>query len=73
MICNVAHSLFKKLMLEYIMILFIINNLLYMAKLHGKNLSHFLQFSLNGESFPANHDLVDQEYKSTKCYSKNFL
>ena len=41
----------------------------YMVNVGGEK---FLWFILNHISFPANHGLVDPQYKSTKSYSKSF-
>ena len=32
---------------------------------------NFCSFSPKCESFPTNHGLANQQYKSTKCYSKS--
>ena len=32
----------------------------------------FCSFSLNHQYFPVNHGLVNQQYKSTECYSETF-
>ena len=37
----------------------------------GKLFCGFHSFSLNCECFPVNHGFVDQQYKSTECYSKS--
>ena len=42
----------------------------YMEKFPQEKLLRFLWFSLNHKCFPMNHGHVDQQYKSTKCYSK---
>ena len=39
----------------------------------GKAFVVFTPFSLNYESFPVNHGLVEWQYKSTKCYSKLYI
>ena len=47
--------------------------LLYTGKLlHGKTFVVFTVFLLNCECFPTNHGHVDQQYKSTECYSESF-
>ena len=38
----------------------------------GGKLLWFSQFSLNYESFPVNHGLVDWQYKSTKMLQQKF-
>ena len=44
----------------------------YMGKRPQRKLLWFSWFSLNHACFPMNHDHVDQQYKSTECYSKSF-
>ena len=38
----------------------------------GENFCGFHSFSLNYESFPVNHGLVDWQYKSTKMLQQKF-